>query len=119
MENKVAPTTAKSEKIAVQSLLGNVLKPTKQEALPEKKTPHFSVKARNNVRSNIKIDGKEVHNGPLIAGKFYRYDFEEELALWTENVSQLNIYFNGKRISPQGAVANERNLIFSIDRKGL
>ena len=105
--------------IPAKRLFGTAVKSNVEPSKPAINTPMFSVRARNKVRANINIDGKEVFNGKLIPGKHYKHDFNEKLVLWTDNVSQLNISFKGKRISPQGAVANERKLIFSIDRKDL
>ena len=66
--------------------------------------------------ATIVVDGEEVHNEMLKPRKSYSFDFDTEVEIWTDNVSLLEIDLKGERISPQGAVANERKLIFTIDK---
>lgn len=85
----------------------------------ERNIPAFRVHTLGHVRATIVIDGKEVHSDILTPSKRYQFDFQEKLELWSDNISLLNIELHGERIAPQGAVANERKLIFAIDRASL
>ena len=67
----------------------------------------------------ITVDGEEVHNDALTPNKRYNFDFADKIEIWSNNVSLLHIELHGNRIAPQGAVANERKLIFAVDRASL
>ena len=82
-------------------------------------TPDFQLYTTGNTRAIIVVDGEEIHNDVLQPNKRYRYNFTEKLELWSDNISLLNIELHGEKIAPQGAVANERKLIFTIDRAAL
>jgi len=74
------------------------------------------LRATGYAKATIIVDGVELHNDLLQPRKKYTFDFNDQLEIWTDNVSLLEIDLKGDRISPQGAVANERKLIFSFDR---
>ena len=76
----------------------------------------FVLRSTGYAEATIVVDGKEVHNEMLQPRKSYSFDFNKEIEIWTDNVSLLEIDLKGERISPQGAVANERKLIFTIDK---
>ena len=79
----------------------------------------FRLYTTGNVFATITVDGEEVHNDALTPNKRYNFDFADKIEIWSNNVSLLHIELHGKRIAPQGAVANERKLIFAVDRASL
>ena len=86
---------------------------------PVEDHPDFRLYTTGNVFATVVIDGEEVHNDTLTPNKRYNFDFTKKIEIWSNNVSLLHIELHGKRIAPQGAVANERKLIFAVDRASL
>ena len=82
-------------------------------------TSDFQVYTTGKAFATIVIDGKEIHNDMLSPNKRYNFDFQDKLEIWSNNISLLHIKLHGERIAPQGAVANERKLIFAVDRAAL
>lgn len=82
-------------------------------------TSDFQVYTTGNAFATIVIDGKEIYNDTLAPNKRYSFDFQDKLEIWSNNISLLHIKLHGERIAPQGAVANERKLIFAVDRASL
>ncbi|MAA80333.1 MAG: hypothetical protein CL916_13850 [Deltaproteobacteria bacterium] len=87
--------------------------------VPTAHHPDFRLYTTGNVFATITVDGKEVHNDTLTPNKRYNFDFTKKIEIWSNNVSLLHVELHGKRIAPQGSVANERKLIFAIDRASL
>ena len=81
--------------------------------------PDFQLYTTGNTRAIIVVDGEEMHNDVLQPNKQYNFHFTKKLELWSDNISLLNIELHGEKIAPQGAVANERKLIFTVDRAAL
>ncbi len=60
-------------------------------------------------------DGKVVFTGRTIPGNAYEFSANDQLELLTGNAAALEIYFNQQQIGSIGAVAEVKNLIFSVD----
>lgn len=86
---------------------------------PVEHHPDFRLYTTGNVFATIIVDGEEVHNDTLTPNKRYNFDFAKKIEIWSNNVSLLHVELHGKRIAPQGAVANERKMIFAVDRASL
>ena len=82
------------------------------EMPPKEKTADFVLRTRAHAKATIIVDGIEKHREDLTPNHDYAYDFKERIEVWSDNVSLLELELEGSSISPQGAVANERKLIF-------
>jgi len=101
---------------AIISELQNTTKVNKSNPIVAGPTKDFHLRSTGYAMATIIVDGVEVHDEMLQPRKSYDFDFSRQIEIWTDNVSLLEIDLKGERISPQGAVANERKLIFTIDK---
>ena len=77
------------------------------------------LRTRSHAKATIIVDGIEKHREDLTPNHDYAYDFKERIEIWSDNVSLLELELQGSTISPQGAVANERKLIFEHSSSSL
>ena len=90
---------------------------TTQEPVLEKNA-RVTVRAREDLLLDITTDG-QIKSLDLTAGEKEYLDFYGRLDLWTKNVNQLDIYYNGRKIQPQGSLTRERTLVFATNRENL
>ena len=90
------------------------------KAPPIPDIPEFSLRSFTDVDVQISVDGNEAHKGKYKPKRERTvYQFERRLEFWTDNVSQLEIGYNGRKIRPQGSVSKQRKLVFAMDRSDL
>ena len=99
-------TTPKAQEIPSQTAISI------PEITPKEKTSDFILRTRSHAKATIIVDGVEKHRNDLKPNHDYAYDFNERIEIWSDNVSLLELELQGSKISPQGAVANERKLVF-------
>ena len=82
------------------------------------KNARVTVRAREDLLLDITTDG-QINSLTLAAGEKKYIDFYSRLDLWTKNVNYLDIYYNGRKIQPQGSLTRDRTLVFATNRENL
>ena len=82
------------------------------------KNARVTIRARENVFVDVTTDG-QIRSMELEAGDKEYLDFYGRLDLWTKSINQLDIYYNGKRVEPQGSLTRERTLVFATNKQNL
>ncbi len=77
--------------------------------------PELLVRALENVRVTVEIDGEVVHQGTLPGGTARRFTAGTLTAVELEDLTRATVHFDGRRVEPLGSLNAPRRLEFVDD----
>ena len=76
------------------------------------------ITSASGVGARVRADGRDIHSGPLPAGKQVRFAAHDRLELELDALDGVTLVYNGSTLKPLGLQSRSRRLVFVDDAGG-